>query len=139
MKTREEILATWETEGIYTDWCAIDSYDPIDGTIHRLFVGTEDDAAKMMRDYYNEPHDIAAQPFYRISFISTSDALAYFKEEVDVLPDERSVYSITEAAGILGISRQRVHTLIQSGKLDAHKVGNTWQVYRYSIDKRMSN
>ena len=138
MKTRDEILAAWEEEGRYTDWYAIDSYDPIDGKIRRLFVGTEGDAIKMMRDYYGTPTDLAQQPFRRCSLIGEADALAFFKGEVDVLPDERGVYSITEAAGILDVSRQRVHKMIQDGKLDARKVGNTWTVYRYSVEARLA-
>ena len=58
--------------------------------------------------------------------------------EVDELPSERGEYSITEAAGILGISRQRVHQLLQAGKLDGHKVGNTWNIYRYSVESWLS-
>lgn len=139
MKTREEILATWETEGIYADWCAIDSYDTCDGTIHRLFVGTEEDASKMMRDYYNAPHETAMQPFYRISYISTSDALAYLKGEVDELPDERGMYDVKEAAGMLDVSRQRVHQLLQSGQLEGRKVGKTWYVYRHSVENRLAS
>lgn len=48
------------------------------------------------------------------------------------------LYSITEAADILGITRQRVHVLLQGGKLDGCKVGNTWIVYGDSVEKRKS-
>lgn len=139
MKTRDEIIASWETEGQYTDWCAIDSYDPIDGKTRRIFVGTEEDAVKMMRDYYNEPHDIAAQRFYRVSFISAADAFAYFNSEADELPDERGMYDVKEAAAMLDVSRQRVHQLLQAGQLDGHKVGKTWYVYRYSVENRLAS
>lgn len=33
------------------------------------------------------------------------------------------VYSISEAGSLLGISRQRVHQLIKSGKINSSKVG----------------
>lgn len=133
---RDEILNSWETDGIYRDWYAVDSYNPQNGKMRRLFVGTEDDAVKAMRTF-SEPTDLAMQPFYRCSVIAASDARAYFDGAVDELPDERSVYSITEAASILGVSRQRVHQLIESGKLDAHKVGSTWSIYRYSVENRL--
>lgn len=138
MKTREEILATWNDEGIYTDWYAIDSYDPTDGTIRRLFVGTEDDAIKMMRDYYARPTDLAMQPFYRCSLIDSDKAHVFFAGETDELDDERGEYTITEAAGILGVSRQRVHVLLKNGQLDGHKRGNSWFIYRHSVENRLN-
>ena len=137
MKTRDEILATWETDGRYEDWCAIDSYDSMTGEIRRLFVGTEQDATDMMVAYYIAPSETAMSSFKRCSYISAEDALAYFKGEVDALPDERGVYSATEAAEILGVSRMRVNQLIHDGQLDARKVGNAWQVYRHSVENRM--
>lgn len=138
MMNREEILATWETEGAYADWYAIDSYNPMDGKIRRLFVGTEDEAYKLLNSDYIDPQGLAIEPFYRIKVIGGDDAKAFFEGEQYELPDERSVYSITEAAGILDVSRQRVHKMIQDGILDAHKVGNSWSVYRYSVENRLS-
>lgn len=137
MKTTDEILASWETEGQYTDWYAIDSYDPMDGTMHRLFVGDRDEAWTMMADHYAKPTDLALRPFHRCSLISTGDALAFFEGEAYDLPDERGEYTATEAAGILGVSRMRVNQLINEGKLDAHLVGGRWMVYRYSVESRM--
>ena len=46
--------------------------------------------------------------------------------------------SITEAAQMLGVSRQRVHVMLQAGQLDGRKVGNTWCVDRESVARRMS-
>ena len=137
MKTNDEILATWDTEGIYIDWYAIDNYDPIDNSINRLFVGTEDDAVKMMRDNYTTPTEFAMQPFYRCSLISTQEAKDFF-DGIKTELNERGVISLTEAAELLGVSRQRVHILLQNGQLDGFKVGNTWNVYRASVDKRMA-
>lgn len=139
MKTREEILATWDTEGYYSDWFALDAYNPIDGTIKRVFVGSEDDVTDMWRGHYANPHDRAMGSFYRMSAISQSDARLFFENKVDELPDERGEYSMTEAAGILGVSRQRVHAMIKAGQLDAHKVGNAWNIYRYSVENRLAN
>ena len=45
-------------------------------------------------------------------------------------------YTITEAAEILGVSRQRVHKMLQDGKLEGYKRGNSWFVYYYSVEKR---
>jgi len=46
--------------------------------------------------------------------------------------------SLTDAADILGISRQRVHVMLKSGQLNGRKVGSTWIVSRQSVEKRMS-
>ena len=48
------------------------------------------------------------------------------------------VVSITEAAEMLGISRQRVHAMLQGGQLDGYKVGNAWSVFRASIENRLA-
>lgn len=52
---------------------------------------------------------------------------------------EASIISLTEAAEMLGVSRQRVHILLQNGQLDGFKVGNSWNVYRESVENRISN
>ena len=137
MKTRDEILASWDTEGYYADWFALDAYNPIDGTIKRVFVGSEDDVTDMWRGHYSYPHDRAMGNFYRMSAISQGDARLFFENKVDELPDERGEYTATEAAGILGVSRMRVNQLINDGKLDAHKVGGRWMVYRHSVESRL--
>lgn len=136
MKTRDEILATWDTKGIYAEWCAVDSYDPMDGVIRRLFVGTAEDCARMMRDCYAQPNEFAMQPFRRVSYIGADAAKSYFEGSVYELPDERGMYDVTEAAAKLDVSRQRVHQLLQDGKLDGRRVGKTWYVYRYSVELR---
>ena len=46
------------------------------------------------------------------------------------------VCSVTEAADILGVSRQRVHAMLQSGILGGRKVGKTWNVDRASVERR---
>jgi excisionase family DNA binding protein len=107
------------------------------GEIRRLFVGTEQDATDMMKAYYIAPSETAMGSFHRCSYISAEDAIAYFNGEVDELPDERGVYSATEAAEILGVSRMRVNQLLNEGKLEGRKIGNAWQVYRYSVENRL--
>ena len=56
---------------------------------------------------------------------------------VAVLIESDDIISLTEAANMLGVSRQRVHILLQNGQLDGYKVGNTWNVYRASVERRM--
>ena len=52
---------------------------------------------------------------------------------------ESSIISLTEAADMLGVTRQRVHVLLNNGQIDGFKVGNTWNVYRYSVEKRLAD
>lgn len=140
--TNDEILETWETEGVYADWYAIDSYDPIDGKTSRLFVGTEADAIDMMRRYYGKPTDLAMQPFQRCSLISTEDAKAYF-DDIDVHlaeNDPRDEWvSVVEAAKILGVHRNRVLQLVNAGAIEGQKIGSTWSIRRASVEERAAN
>jgi excisionase family DNA binding protein len=46
--------------------------------------------------------------------------------------------SISEAAHLLKVSRQRVHVMLQSGKLDGVKVGSTWIIHRDSVEAYMA-
>lgn len=49
--------------------------------------------------------------------------------------DQRKrLYSVTEAAAILGVCRQRVHQMLAEGKLDGEKVGSTWVVFAESVE-----
>ena len=50
---------------------------------------------------------------------------------------ESNLLSVSEAAEMLEVTRQRVLAMINNGKLDGVKVGNTWIVYRDSVNKRM--
>lgn len=45
--------------------------------------------------------------------------------------------SISEAADMLSISRQRVHVLLKNGQLTGRMVGNAWIVARASVLERM--
>lgn len=47
--------------------------------------------------------------------------------------------SVTQAAQQLGVSRQRVHQLIKSGALRAHKIGNSWAVDTESVQARLAH
>ena len=52
---------------------------------------------------------------------------------------EANLLSATEAAEMLGITRQRVLVLLITGKLEGVKVGNVWIVYRDGVEKRMQD
>lgn len=51
-------------------------------------------------------------------------------------PDVPDLLSVTEAADVLRISRQRVLQLIEGGRIPAVKVGSTWAVPRASAEAR---
>ena len=51
---------------------------------------------------------------------------------------ENDIISLTEAAEMLGVSRQRVHVLLKNKQIEGFKVGNTWNVYRSSVERRMT-
>lgn len=137
MKTVDEILSTWEDEGRYADWYAIDGYNPIDGMTRRLFVGTYDEAADMMRTTYAMPTDLVMQCYHRCSTITPEEALAYFRGDV-YETDEGRWMSTAQAAELLGVNRQRVVQLIAAGKLDAVKVGRSYNVSAASVDARIA-
>ena len=47
--------------------------------------------------------------------------------------------SVAEAAEILGVHRNRVLQLVNDGALDAHKVGQRWNISRQSVESRAAN
>lgn len=74
------------------------------------------------------------------------DKNRYWKEGIDLAEicarhdlAASQYVSATEAAKMLGVSRMRVNQLVNSGKLEAVKVGNAWNIRRSSIDRRLSN
>lgn len=44
--------------------------------------------------------------------------------------------SITDAAEILGVTRQRVHQLLKSGQLHGRQIGEAWMACRYNVEER---
>lgn len=119
------------------EYYAIDSYNPIDGKIRRLFVGSAEEARNLLHSSYAILRDTTETPFYRCQLITENEAMAYLDGEAYELEDERGEYSITEVAGILDVSRQRVHAMLKSGILQGHKVGNQWSIYRWSVENRI--
>ena len=61
-----------------------------------------------------------------------------FTDDVITIPPTEFV-SVTDAADMLGITRQRVQTLVVNGKLNGHMVGSTWMITRASVEKRMES
>lgn len=53
------------------------------------------------------------------------------------LDPARTEVSITEAAQLLDVSRQRVHALIVNGKLPAERLGSQWIIQRAAVDRRL--
>jgi excisionase family DNA binding protein len=49
-------------------------------------------------------------------------------------PTQERLYSITEAAERLGMTRQRVHQLIQEGRLTAAQHGRMWLISESEIE-----
>lgn len=131
-------LKPTEDEIIYNDWYAVDSYDPTDGKMTRVYVGDEEHAHKLIRDYFSQPQELAMGKFYRCKLLSIEETRDYFNGSTDI-QDERTVYSVTETAQMLGITRQRVLALLKSGKLEGEKVGTTWSIYRYSVENRLKS
>ena len=132
----EEIIASWEAEGQYADWYAVDNYNPNTMQTKRVFVGTLAEADRFAQRM-TAPSDTALSPFYRCQLIDTADALRFFQGDQSVARED-GFLSVTEAADRLGVSRARVHQLIGSGKLEAERVGATMMVYEASVNARMA-
>lgn len=56
--------------------------------------------------------------------------------DVNLIRVRPTEVTIAEASDMLGISRQRVHKLIQSGALRARQSGSTWLIDRASVEER---
>ena len=68
--------------------------------------------------------------------MTTSRIIQDLKAETGI--DWERLVSVQEAAGMLGVNRQRVHQLLGSGKLDGAKVGGTWVIDRASVERRLA-
>ena len=53
--------------------------------------------------------------------------------------DQNEWISVPEAAEILGVHRNRVLQLINDESLEAHKVGQRWNIKRSSVESRAAN
>lgn len=133
--TPEEIVANWEGNLEYNDWYAVDSYNPNTMQMKRIAVVDSEEAAYDLARRCVEPSEFALSPFYRCQLIPKSDALRFFQGDNSVQRED-GFMTATEAAERLGVTRARVHQLIQSGKLAAERVGSVWMVYEYSVNGR---
>lgn len=50
-------------------------------------------------------------------------------------PVKGRMYTIQEAADAMGMTRQRLHVLIQQGRVTAHRFGRVWMVPEDAIGK----
>lgn len=64
--------------------------------------------------------------------IGLHEPVAY-NEPMPIEPTEEPFYTIREVAELLGMSRQRVHKLIQQDRIRAHRFGNVWMVAESAI------
>ena len=145
MKTVDEILANWETEQ-HNDWYAVDNYDPVTRSVHRLYVGDGETACKMagrrasgygLVDYAGEP----AEPgwdgnalFYRATLIDAAAAHDYLSAcLMDGLPEHvNELIPFAQAAKELGIARQSCYELVKRGVLPSEECDGI-RVGRYSV------
>lgn len=73
----------------------------------------------------------AARPALSVEVLLTDDF-----DRLNGLEPVPQLVSVTEAAGILGVSRQRVHELVETGMLPAQKVGNAVVLHRAAVEAR---
>lgn len=69
----------------------------------------------------------------------TLPATAHIDTADDMRLDLDEWISVPEAADILGVHRNRVLQLVNDGALDAHKVGQRWNISRASVESRAAN
>lgn len=136
--TANEIIKNWET---YADsaWFALDKLGN-DGKMMRLFVGDIDDARAHLEnevfgcvDYDGtplDPGDIGFEPFYRVTRIESESARLFFAAcASDNTPDDAGIlYTVSQAAQVMGRTRQAVHELIKRGRLHAEIILDEWRI-----------
>lgn len=49
-----------------------------------------------------------------------------YNDGMPIEPQQERLYTITEAAGVLGKTRQRIHQLIGDGRIEAEQHGGIW-------------
>ena len=58
----------------------------------------------------------------------------YFDEKIEA--DREEIITVKEACEILGLTRQRISTLLKNGQLEGRKSGKTWLIYKNSVERR---
>lgn len=122
MRTAAEILATWDDEGRFEAWHAVDQHK--DGHSRRLFVGDWESAQAKAFDLMSYP----SATYYRYVRIPADEARRYFEEQVS--PSEW--ISRYEAMDMLGVGESRISQLVKSGKIAA----NGSLVSRHDVEQR---
>lgn len=56
-----------------------------------------------------------------------------YNEAMPLEPQTERTYSVSEAAEMMGVSRQRIHQLRQEGRIDAVFDGAYWRILEHSI------
>lgn len=77
--------------------------------------------------------DVTGRTAVSLQVMTTEDFDARTRIEPDVLP---SMLSPTQAAEILGQSRQNVLLMLEQGRLAGQKVGNAWVVLASAVEAR---
>lgn len=130
MANVKNILDNWATERD-NDWYAVDMLNDR-GEMRRLLVANYDECARFAADRVTgaglvdyegnpaEPGWNGAAPFYRVAIIHERAAYDAFAGcLMDGLQDDGRMLTMSEAAKVMGISRQAVHGLIKRGSIYA--------------------
>lgn len=131
-----EILESWDVLGAFEEWFAIDVYDPSIDMAFRTYVGDRESTLSLMHNSFVIPMDERSKygRYHRVRKISADDARAFFENGGFIALDPYTV-TAAEASKALGVSRARVGQLIAGGELDGRKFGNSWIVFRSSLDE----
>lgn len=134
------ILEAWDSEGMYAEWYACDKFDKHTMRTEREVVGTREEAKSWFVNHSKMPIPANSMPFRRWGYIPNGEARRWFECSADgreyEFPEDEFVSSM-KAAEILGLTRGRIHQLIQSGELEAVRVGRAWNVSMQSVRERM--
>jgi len=106
--------------------------------IERVAIGPGSPA---LQGWSRVTREIASSPLYRAaSDIATRAGIAEglilapeHEDQRGALPDDRSLMSVTQAAGTLGVSRAAVHKAIQQKRLPSQRYGNVVLVSREAV------
>ena len=55
---------------------------------------------------------------------------------IDVEPKNKTYYTVTEAAEILGVHRHTIQARLRDGTIRGKMIGNTWRIYKDELFKK---
>lgn len=148
-ETTEYILEHWENDYELRDWYAVDSLDPEENRVHRLYVGDAETACAMAARRASgadlvdlegnpcEPGEFGPAMFYRATLVDARAARDYMLCcTMHDAPDHMGeLLTIKRAADELGITRQSCYELVQRGVLPSEECAGQ-RVGRYSVALR---